>query len=166
MLETVLVAIDFSEQSENAFTQALAIAKTAGSKLVLLWVEAESGMAANNAAIYGSSVKEVERLISELHSESAVRLEALADRARSRGLEAESRIEAGHPDEVIVDAADQLGAGLIVTGTKGLTGVKRFFLGSVAEKVARSSSTSVLVARGLDRPLQRILVPTGLFGIQ
>ncbi|MCG8417694.1 MAG: universal stress protein [Proteobacteria bacterium] len=161
MLETILVAIDFSQQSEHAMDRAMAVAEAMGSKLVLLWVESEEKQAASSAAIYGHSVPEIERLIMELHTESAARLEKLADQARQRGLKVNTRVASGHPDEVIVTMAETIDADLIVTGTKGLTGVKRFFLGSVAEKVVRMSATNVMVARQASRPLlRRVLVPT------
>lgn len=166
MLDNILVAIDFSPQSESALEHAIELAVITGGKLTLLWVAAED-TTAQNAAIYGSSVQTIERLVAEQHTENARRLGVLADKARAVGVDAQVRVQAGHADEVIIEVADDIAATLIVVGTRGLTGVRRFVLGSVADKVVRTSTRHVLVARGETRAtetgrkaLRRILVPT------
>jgi nucleotide-binding universal stress UspA family protein len=68
----------------------------------------------------------------------------------------------GFADTGLCDAARELGADLVFTGTHGRTGVGRFLLGSVAERVVRLSSAPVVVTRG-EAPrggYRRILVPT------
>lgn len=158
-LETILVAIDFSEQSSLALDHAIAVARRVNGELVLLWVEGELTRAPSGAAIYGKAVREVEKLAQDLRAESAARLDALAERARRQGVAASARVEPGDPAEVIVELASQVHADLVVMGTKGVTGFKRFFLGSVATKVVRTCSTHVLVARDARAELARILVP-------
>jgi nucleotide-binding universal stress UspA family protein len=96
----------------------------------------------------------------DAHSEARAKLEILADRVKAQNLAVEVRIESGYPDEVIVKVAEDIGAALIAIGTRGLTGFKRFMLGSVAEKVVRTATTNVLVARGEAREYQRVLVAT------
>src|SRR5690606_29489328 len=147
-LSQVLVAIDFSEQSGVALAQAAAVARHCQARLTLLWVEAEGNKAPSGAAIVSTAMQEVDRLVADLRAERLARLQEMADRVRASGVDAEVRVEIGGPAEVIVSVAGELGAGLVVTGTKGLTGFKRFFLGSVAAKVVRTSDTNVLVARG------------------
>lgn len=142
-----------------AFAQALYMAKRARSELTLLWVAGEASRAPSGAAIYGTAVQEVERLITDLRAEQAARLGQLADEAEQHGVNAGVRVEAGEADEVIVAVSRDIGADLIVTGTKGLTGVKRFFMGSVAASVVRTSENNVLVARGQPAPFRHILVP-------
>lgn len=69
-----------------------------------------------------------------------------AELARAAGFEAEARVEAGPtPWERIVDVAEDLDAGLIVIGSRGLTGLKRAVIGSVAAAVAQHSGRSVLI---------------------
>jgi nucleotide-binding universal stress UspA family protein len=159
-LKKILVAIDFSETSRLALQQASAVARQHGADLTLLWVEEEGSMAPSGAAIYATAAREVEELLRQMHSEAATRLEQLADEARAGGVYASARIEQGDPAEVIVDVAGDMNADLVVTGTKGITGFKRFFLGSVATKVVRSCQSNVLVARGQSRSFDRILVAT------
>ena len=53
----------------------------------------------------------------------------------------------GNPAQVIADLADEIEAGLIVIPSHGYTGVKRLFLGSVAERVVRLAKCPVLVLK-------------------
>lgn len=59
-------------------------------------------------------------------------------------------VVAGHPAERIVSLADSIDADVIVMGTHGRTGLRRFVLGSVAEEVVRRAPCSVLVIRPRD----------------
>lgn len=69
-----------------------------------------------------------------------------AELARAVGFEAEARVETGPtPWERIVEVAEELDAGLIVIGSRGLTGLKRAVIGSVAAAVAQHSGRSVLI---------------------
>ena len=58
---------------------------------------------------------------------------------------------AGDPAEMITDIAHRRKANLIIVGSKGLTGNKRFLLGSVARKVITYNNSSVLVVKGIDK---------------
>jgi len=62
----------------------------------------------------------------------------------------EAKVTEGHAADEILKAIKRTRADLVVVGSKGLTGLRRFFLGSVAHKVARNSSCSVLVVRESD----------------
>src|SRR5678815_2257626 len=56
-------------------------------------------------------------------------------------------VRIGKPAQEILGLAKEVGADLIIMGSKGLTGVERFVLGSVAEKVAREAGCTVEIAR-------------------
>lgn len=69
-----------------------------------------------------------------------------AELAREAGFEAEARVELGStPWERIVEVGEEIDAGMIVIGSRGLTGLKRAVLGSVAAAVAQHSGRSVLI---------------------
>lgn len=70
-----------------------------------------------------------------------------AEVIRKHGLEAETTVATGDPRVVIVDVAATWSADLIVVGSRGLTGVKRWLLGSVAQSVLRHAPCSVEVVR-------------------
>lgn len=155
-LEKILVAVDFSEHSDVALEQALHIAaERSDVEIVLLWVESARDpypLLANEASSTANG--------DEQSRAARKSLQELAERVRAREITVDVRVATGYPDEVIVATADELAATLVIVGTRGLTGFKRFLLGSVAEKVVRMSASNVLVARGVPRPLARVLVAT------
>jgi nucleotide-binding universal stress UspA family protein len=67
--------------------------------------------------------------------------------AQEAGVEAETYARQGDPADAILDVAEERGADLIVVGNKGMTGAKRFLLGSVPNKVSHHAPCSVLIIR-------------------
>ncbi len=64
-----------------------------------------------------------------------------------RGRKVETLLVKGHAAEEILKTAKRIRADLVVVGSRGLTGLRRFLLGSVTHKVARHAPCSVLVVR-------------------
>lgn len=81
-----------------------------------------------------------------------MRLDLLATRLKERfpSLEVEVRVQMGHAGHELLVAADDAQVSRIVVGTHGRTGLRHFFLGSVAEQVVRLSRVPVLVHRAED----------------
>ena len=67
-----------------------------------------------------------------------------------KGVEVESYARKGDAAEALLDVADECRADLIIVGNKGMTGAKRFLLGSVPDKVSHHASCSVLIVRTTD----------------
>jgi hypothetical protein len=67
---------------------------------------------------------------------------------RSEGIDAEGLVLEGRPDELIVAAARERDADLIVTGSHGRTGFERVLLGSTTERILNETSCAVLVVKG------------------
>ena len=65
----------------------------------------------------------------------------------AEGLEVDTHAREGDPAHVIIEAAEELGAELIVVGSRGLTGLERFLMGSVSSKLAQHAPTSLMVVR-------------------
>jgi nucleotide-binding universal stress UspA family protein len=61
--------------------------------------------------------------------------------------EVETHAQEGDPADVIIQVAEELGAELIVVGSRGLTGLERFLLGSVSSKLSQHAPTSLMVVR-------------------
>ena len=80
-------------------------------------------------------------------------LEQVADGARRVGVSVETHVLIGHPSHDIIDFAEHQGSDLIVIATHGLTGLRRFFLGSVAEKVVQSAPCPVFTVKGFGKRL-------------
>jgi nucleotide-binding universal stress UspA family protein len=73
----------------------------------------------------------------------------------SAGLKATGAVLSGNPKEVLLEEAQKLDADLIVVGSHGRRGFKRFLLGSVSEAVAMNAHCSVVVVRSPARPSRK-----------
>jgi nucleotide-binding universal stress UspA family protein len=67
--------------------------------------------------------------------------------AQEAGVDANTYARQGDPADVIVDVAEEQGADLIMVGNKGMTGAKRFLLGSVPDKISHHAPCSVLIVQ-------------------
>ena len=138
----ILVAIDFSETSDRALDAAIELAQKLGASVTV--------MHAYELPIYGFpdgvlvATVEVAIRLSQAAQEA---LDAAVSRRQGRGVALTSILRDGAPSVEIVSAAEEIGADLIVVGTHGHRGL-RALLGSVAEKVIRTSSRPVLTLRG------------------
>ena len=74
-------------------------------------------------------------------------LSEVEERLKKEGLEVRSEVPVGNPAETIVDYADKNSVNLIAMSTHGRTGISKLFLGSVANKVMRTSLAPVLLVR-------------------
>jgi nucleotide-binding universal stress UspA family protein len=74
-------------------------------------------------------------------------LKRAAHDALAKGVEVETHVREGDPAEVLIDVANEQNADLIVVGSRGLAGIKRFLLGSVSNKVSHHASCSVMIVR-------------------
>lgn len=72
----------------------------------------------------------------------------------------ESLVRLGRPASVIVDVAEEVGADVILVGSRGYTGLRSLLLGSVSSSVLTDAHCSVLVGRPVDGALDRILLAT------
>ena len=129
-LSKILVAIDGSESAEKALKYAVQLAKKHKAKVTLLNVQ-ESKLFSLKPKV----IKEVgERVLSE-----AV--------AKVKGSNVSTQLEFGNPAETIIEVAEKKNHDLIVVGSRGLSSVKRFLLGSVSDDVSHHAKCSVLIVR-------------------
>jgi nucleotide-binding universal stress UspA family protein len=163
----IIVGVDFSPESELAARQAVEVARHVGAELVLVHCGETVELPlldARTSAAARQAFEETYR--AGLATALAARREELAslrERLSGQGPSISQVMIEGFPDAAMCQAADELGGELVVVGTHGRTGLRWFFLGSVAEHVVRASSADVLVARreGAGRGgYHRILVAT------
>jgi nucleotide-binding universal stress UspA family protein len=87
--------------------------------------------------------------IGDWHLAEDSRADSILDAAlaslRLRGVEAEQHARKGDPADAIIELAEELGIDLIVMGNKGLSGARRFLLGSIPDKVSHHAPCSVLI---------------------
>jgi nucleotide-binding universal stress UspA family protein len=74
-------------------------------------------------------------------------LEGVAAAARDAGVEVTTHAREGDPADVILELAEKTKADLILVGNKGMTGARRFLLGSVPNKISHHAPCSVYIAR-------------------
>lgn len=135
----ILLASDGSEAAELASQTAVELAQETGSELHVVCVEEVPVMAGAYAA------QGVPTPASEENRE------LLNDQVRyiekAGGSVEETYLRQGNPTREIIELSEEIGAGLVVMGSKGLGGLERFVLGSVSEAVVRYASCPVLVVR-------------------
>ena len=160
-IKKIVVGVDFSEESESAAKQALEIARHTGAELVLAHIGMVMEPAKHLGGAVHSGIKEWENMLRQELADSRRLLEEMRERLRGQGAEISHVVKDSFADTGLVDVARELGADLLIVGTHGRTGIKRFFLGSISERVVRLSTTNVMVARPTDRRgYRRIFVPT------
>ena len=138
-IRTILHPTDFSASANEALAVAGSLARHHGAKLVLLHVVQRpvSNVAGMPVPPPPPQVIDWESLKSQLSDLIA----------RTKGIQAESRLVEADPATAIVQTATELRADLIVIGTHGRTGLSRLLMGSVAEQVIRNATCPVLTAK-------------------
>jgi nucleotide-binding universal stress UspA family protein len=75
-------------------------------------------------------------------------LDQQVERVKEEGVSvAEAHLVRGHPDREVVHLSEEIGAGLIIMGSRGLGGVRRALMGSVSDSVVRHAHCPVLIVR-------------------
>lgn len=143
----ILVPVDFSKRSEEALDRAVQLAREGGAELVLLHVVEIPYL----PGIYGMVAEEDYADASTIEERAEARLRTFASRAERLGIQTTVLAGSGRPAEYIVDFARESMADLIVMGSHGLTGLDRFLMGSVTERVLRTAHCPVLVVKGRRR---------------
>lgn len=148
MFERILIATDDSKHSEKAAEMAIEMAKLYGSAITALFV-VDIG---KQYAPLGDLISKVaDELIAGIRGnlqnqgeKATRRVEEMAEKA---GIAVTRKISEGYPAEDIIRIAEEGDMNLIVMGGIGATGLDRFLMGSVADKVVRTSKIPVLVVR-------------------
>ena len=152
--QNILVATDFTPNSDHAFKYALLMAKQHGAKIHLLHVVPQVDTSMRN---YFSTIKGQDWMndfeqqhAAEAHSEIKKELDSfarkeLADTPQDQELFAGSEVAIGNPVATILETADRLDADVIVMGTHSKGALEHALLGSVAEKVLHKSTRPVFV---------------------
>lgn len=144
-IESLLIPTDFSELAESALKVGVAIAKRQNARIFLLHV------VDNYAYLQPSDVflQEV-RILPDVKAFAEERLKAVADRIQSEAeIEAEVIVAEGSPADVICRLAAQKEVSLIVMGTHGVSGWRKFFIGSESFRVIKNSLCPVLTIPGI-----------------
>ncbi|GAC1434253.1 MAG: universal stress protein [Solirubrobacteraceae bacterium] len=143
MFASIVVGTDGSATARKAVAQAVELACSLKAQLhIVCAYEPVAGQRSRS----GSTSTDPEWAINPL-AEAEKTLGAAAELARAAGLQAEIYARQGDGADSILDVAEERGADLIIVGNKGMTGAKRFLLGSVPNKVSHHAPCSVLIIR-------------------
>jgi nucleotide-binding universal stress UspA family protein len=144
MFSSIVVGTDGSDTATQAVRQAIELARAVGARIELV---------SAYEPVTDARLRETIDVPQDLHwilnprEDVEATLEQAAREVRAAGVEVEVYARQGDPADAILDVAEERGSDLIVVGNKGMTGAKRFLLGSVPNKVSHHAPCSVLIIR-------------------
>lgn len=147
----IAVGVDFSIESERAAWQAVELARHLGGEVVLVHVAESIGLSPPGPRAdlsLHAAIDTYRQAVTRSLEWARGQLAELRERMSGQGPIVSQVLVEGLPDQGLCGAAEELGADLVVVGTHGLTGLRWFFLGSVAQHIVRLARSDVLVARG------------------
>ncbi len=145
MFRSIVVGTDGSETAGKAVEAAVELAGLTGAKLEL--VSAYEPVPSQRLRVAARQVPaDLQWMVNPREDVDATLAEA-AERVAAAGVESRTYAREGDPADAILDVAEELGSDLIVLGNKGMTGAKRFLLGSVPNKVSHHAPCSVMIIR-------------------
>ena len=145
MFKKILIPIDGSEGSWRALNTAVELGKKFDSDLLVVNVIQPY----NNAALLAIPLDHatVTQGNSELEKIGDKVLEMAEERLASYPHKTEYSLHVRHPSERMISLAKKANADAIVIGSRGLSGIAEFFLGSVSSKVSQYASVPVLIVK-------------------
>ncbi|MEZ5123542.1 MAG: universal stress protein [Solirubrobacterales bacterium] len=145
MFKSIVVGTDGSETASEAVRQAVELAREIGARIELVSAY-EPVSRARLREEKSQTPDDLQWMVNPREDVDATLAEA-SERVKEAGLDVETYARQGDPADAILDVAEETGADLIVVGNKGMTGAKRFLLGSVPNKVSHHAPCSVLIIR-------------------
>jgi nucleotide-binding universal stress UspA family protein len=140
-IKSILVAVDGSEHSEKAVRYACAMGKPLGADVVLLHVVPM----VVTATPYQDTISDQPFLSLQMVGEDILaKAKKLANKC---GCEVIDMISHGDPAAQIIDIATERGVDIIILVSRGVSGIKRLFTGSISDKVSKNASCPVMIVR-------------------
>jgi nucleotide-binding universal stress UspA family protein len=141
-VKSIVVGTDGSETARLALEEASDLAKAVGAKLhIVSAYEPDS-----SSRLAADAPREASWMVGPDVTVDAV-LEQAEGAMHAKGVDADSHARRGDPADALLEVAEEEDADLIVVGNKGMTGAKRFLLGSVPNKVSHHAPCSVMIIR-------------------
>lgn len=145
MFSSIVVGTDGSDTATEAVRQAVDMAKVVGARLEL--VSAYAPVPEQRLREERRDAPEDVQWAINPRQEVEAHLTDAAEEARKAGVDVSTHARQGDPADAILDVAEEKNADLVIVGNKGMTGAKRFLLGSVPNKVSHHAPCSVLIIR-------------------
>jgi nucleotide-binding universal stress UspA family protein len=140
-MNAIVVGTDGSDTAARALREAGDLAKSTGARLHIV----SAYVPASGVKVEGTSERQGWMVGPDVQVDSVL-VEAMGS-MHAQGIEAESHARKGDPADALLQVAAEHDADLIVVGNKGMTGAKRFLLGSVPNKISHHAPCSVLIVR-------------------
>lgn len=147
-MRKILVGTDLSAQAEQAVAHAMDLGRRHGVEVVLALATAVPDSPAGVDPSTAEAADLYLRSLNKRLADDREQLATLRQHLVGQGVTVSTTVVDGYADEVLPRVAEEVGADLIVVGTHGRTGLRRAFLGSVAERTTRLAGCDVLVVRG------------------
>ncbi len=148
-IRRIVVPLDGSALARQALPFAADLAESTRADLILLTVVTPSLLEApelRNSSLF------TEDMLAGLQHQLMVEVGGLADELGQHDVRITPLAVYGFPADMIIDVAEQRQAGLIVMATHGYSGLKRWALGSVADKVLHAATTPLVLVRAQNQP--------------
>jgi nucleotide-binding universal stress UspA family protein len=144
----ILLATDGSEEAKLAFASAADLSEKTDSELHVVYVGHMPLVSYESPGAITLDPDLLGRMQEDAEQEARTKLdEQVRQVGKTAGEVAEMHARVGRPDAEIVGLADELGAGLIVLGSRGLGPLRRALMGSVSDSVVRHAHCPVLIVR-------------------
>jgi len=145
MFRSIVVGTDGSATASEAVRQAIELAREVGAdiELVSAYEPVSSARLRKEAQ---QAPQDLQWMVNQREDVDATLSDA-CEQIAAAGVAVRTYARQGDPADAILDVAEERGADLIVVGNKGMTGAKRFLLGSVPNKVSHHAPCSVLIIR-------------------
>ncbi len=144
MYQQIVVGTDGSAGANVAVDAAIELTRLTGARLHVVHAHRVATATATGAEL-GAPPVDIVEVNEAIHSEGQRICDQAIARADRAGVQAEAHCVGGHTGEELLRVATAASADLVVVGNRGMTGMRRFVLGSVPNKVAHSCSASVLI---------------------
>jgi nucleotide-binding universal stress UspA family protein len=142
----ILVATDFSETSDSALDYAIDFAKAVGAKITVAHVYELPIYGFPNGAMVATA-----EVATQIMTAAQEAMKATGAARAGSGVELTPLVRQGNTSAEVRAIAEEVGADLIIIGTHGRSGLSHALLGSVAEKIVRTSTLPVLTIHGSAR---------------
>src|SRR3954471_11581597 len=145
MFRSIVVGTDGSDTASKAVDEAIDLAKAVGAAVCVVSAY-EPVPKARLREEARQTPSDLQGMVNPREGADAPLADA-AELVRAAGVEVEPFAREGAPADAILDVAEERDADLIIVGNKGMTGARRFLLGSVPNKVSHHAPCSVLIVR-------------------
>ena len=140
-MDKLMLATDGSKHSMKTVDQAIKLASKLGAEVTILYViEGNPQIGYDLFAAY----KKTE---AELENKSKKVLDKSAQPFIDKGIPVKTRLEKGHPADIICEIAEKEKFDYVILGSRGLGGIKEMLLGSVSNAVANCIKTNIIIIK-------------------